>query len=202
MNEYLYDDFKEQYYKELERKENFNNKVSIIFTIYSLISIPLIYCVNSIQKIEGVNTLSVICYVLFSLSVLFLVWSFYYSIRTFWGHKYKYLPNPQEMDNFLNDTSLYYDEYETSIGIKKEIFIEQRKKEVMYNYYRDFTTNNIKINTLKNQKFNKWTYVTGIAIVFIIISCILLQFIQKKEDLTKVHIDNSIIYTEEVKENE
>ena len=72
----------------------------------------------------------------------------------------------------------------------------------MYEYYRDATTNNLLKNEEKVKNFNKWTYVIGISVVFILSSCVLLQFLDISKEPTKVQIENTTMYIEEVKNNE
>lgn len=205
MKKYLYDDFKEQYYRELERKENYNNKVGIILTLYSLISIPLVYCIDNIKNIITQNYLSVIFYILFVIAVIAFAISIIFAIKSVWGYRYEYIPSPKDIDKLIKDTDLYYEEYRSYFSqnrIKKKNYIEKRKQEVMYEYYRDATTNNLLKNEEKIKNFNKWTYVMGIFVIFILSSCVLLQFLDISKEPTKVQIENTTMYIEEVKNNE
>lgn len=205
MKKYLYDDFKEQYYRELERKENYNNKVGIILTLYSLISIPLVYCIDNIKNIITQNYLSVIFYILFVIAVIAFAISIIFAIKSVWGYRYEYIPSPKDIDKLIKDTDLYYEEYRSYFSqnrIKKKNYIEKRKQEVMYEYYRDATTNNLLKNEEKVKNFNKWTYVMGIFVIFILSSCVLLQFLDISKEPTKVQIENTTMYIEEVKNNE
>lgn len=202
MKKLFYEDFKDFYYEELERKENYNNKIGIILTIYSLISVPLLYCLNNSVRITSNDKFSIMFYCVFVISLILLLISIYYAIRSFWGHKYKYIPSPKELDNFINETSNYFDEYASYFkqkGIDKLQYLEERKKDVMYAYYIDATTNNLLENEIKVKKFTICTYFMGMSVVLILISCVLLQFVSISEEPTSVHIENSIIQTEEVK---
>ena len=205
MKKYLYDDFKEQYYRELERKENYNNKVGIILSLYSLISIPLVYCIDNIKNIITQNYLSVIFYILFVIAVIAFAISIIFAIKSVWGYRYEYIPSPKDIDKLIKDTDLYYEEYRSYFSqnrIKKKNYIEKRKQEVMYEYYRDATTNNLLKNEEKIKNFNKWTYVMGIFVIFILSSCVLLQFLGISKEPTKVQIENTTMYIGEVKNNE
>ena len=205
MKKYLYEDFKEQYYRELERKENYNNKVGIILTLYSLISIPLVYCIDNFKNIITQNYLSVIFYTLFVIAIIAFAISIIFAIKSVWGYRYEYIPSPKDIDKLIKDTDLYYEEYRSYFSqnrIKKKNYIEKRKQEVMYEYYRDATTNNLLKNEEKVKNFNKWTYVIGISVVFILSSCVLLQFLDISKEPTKVQIENTTMYIEEVKNNE
>lgn len=205
MKKYLYEDFKEQYYKELERKENYNNKVGIILTLYSLISIPLVYCIDNFKNIITQNHLSVLFYISFIVAVIAFAISIIFAIKSVWGYRYEYIPSPKDIDKLIEDTDLYYEKYRNYFSqnrIKKKNYIEKRKQEVMYEYYRDATTNNLLKNEEKIKNFNKWTYVIGISVVFILSSCVLLQFLDVSKEPTKVQIENTTMYIEEVKNNE
>lgn len=201
MKKYFYDDFKESYYKELERKENYNSKIGVLLTIYSLVSVPLLYCLNNAAKINICNVATISTFILIAISIVFYLISILYALKAYWGHKYVYLPTPQKLDAFILDRSKRYDDYKEYFeyyNISKENYINEEKEEVMYNYYKDATTHNIKENDAKMKRINICSYYLAISVVLMLIACALLKFVFITEEPTSVYIENETILTQEV----
>lgn len=201
MKHFFFEDFKESYYKEMERKESYNGKLGVLLTIYSLVSVPLLYCLNNFTKIKTFNIIAILIYVLIGVSILFYLISVSYALRAYWGHKYMYLPSPKKLDKFISDTALFFEankEYFKEKNISRESYIDERKTDIMYTYYKDATTHNIKENDSKMKKINICTYHLAISVVLMLISCALLRFACISEEPTSVYIENEKIITEEV----
>ncbi|WP_312473500.1 hypothetical protein [Neobacillus sp.] len=178
------------YYYELEQKERLNGRVTIPIAILSLLVGLVIYYFNSLKDIE-INGWGIAFFVLYGLFFLSILFCGYLIFKATYNYEYHYLPDPVTLQNDTDQIIDYYesnyDIYFQNAGDKSEL-ISKDINEMLFNYYKDFTTQNTKMNNMKVTYSRYLGYATVVALLFALFTVFPFQVSFKDDKINKVEI--------------
>ncbi len=144
--------YKEQYYKEIERKDKLNEKFNSLLTIITIIGGGLFIILDKVSSIinsKEYYAISIIIPILFIIGTL-LVLIFKYMYNVYYEKKYTYLNSLAKIEEKRKEYEEYYSTYYEEHFKSTEKTVEQLVEEKM--------TENIKENLIeatdKNSKTN------------------------------------------------
>ena len=169
--------YKERYYKEIERRGQFNDRFSILLTSVTVSGGGYLLIIDKLFKVLESNNyeINIITYVIMAMSiVIFILYAiiFYNMYNVYYENQYEQLRSSRDIEEKRNEIEKYYDayynEYYKKLGKTKEELIEEDMKEDLkekyisafdYNNYR----NNIRMKN--NVRLNRFILVTAALII-------------------------------------
>ena len=148
MDEFMLNVYKDQYYFELARRDSLFNKITVLLSVFVLLSGGFLFLGKEFYIITDIVHSTFLIFIpIYSLFISMLLLSgylFYLFIRTLIKHNYKALDNNETL---LNDCKVIKNHYEKNLDkTYKKITIEFRKKIVKAQVI------NFKINNFKENK--------------------------------------------------
>ena len=149
--------YESMYNREYDRKEKLNAKLSIILTIFSVLTALLSYNINQYIKIsEWKNAHRIVILHVLIVSVLLYIVAFYFAVRAFIGYPYQYLPSADNLDEAFNESNQYFqkyyqenEEYFEENKITVEELCDEDLDKMMENLYKEIATHNFMQNNIK-----------------------------------------------------
>lgn len=169
--------YKERYYKEIERRGQFNDRFSILLTIVTVSGGGYLLIIDKLFKILESNNfkMDISTFIIMAMSIFIFVLYviiFYNMYNVYYENQYEQLRSSKEIEEKRKEIKNYYekyfDEYYTELGKTKEQLIEEDMKEDLkekyisaydYNNYR----NNIRMKN--NVRLNRYILVTAALII-------------------------------------
>ncbi|MEI8225891.1 MAG: hypothetical protein WCG82_08180 [Bacteroidota bacterium] len=158
--------FKEQYYFELNRKNELTNSLAIpigfltvLFTGYSYLFFNL--------KFLNMCYLAIIFTILIFISIVFAIRAIYHLYFTLKGLNYGYVPEPINLFKYEQDYIKYADNHGITADKIDEIFFENLKKSLVTTTNKNRENNNFRANRILKANIN-----TIYAIFFLFLSAI------------------------------
>lgn len=189
------------YYYEIEQKERLNGRVTIPIAILSLLVGLVIYYFKSLKDIE-VNGWGIAFFILYGLFFLSILICGYLIFKATYNYEYHYLPDPVTLQNDTDKIIDYfesnYDKYYQDAGEKSKL-ISKDIDEMMFNYYKDFTTQNIQMNKKKVTYSRYLGYATVIALLLALLTVFPFQVSFKDDKINKVEVQDIDKVIEEFK---
>lgn len=182
--------YKDLYYKEIERREQFSNKLNFPLAILTLVFGGLFYTIqnNDLIKIEWLH---ILFFILSCATFLLLLIHIVVLFRSSFGYKYAYVPSPELIKEHETSLKNYHMQYNKEAENIPEL-IEADLKTYLIETYVKMT----KVNVGENDRKAGWfrigsyfiiAYVTALLLTFI---CFAPSFINKEENIQKVIIQN------------
>ena len=171
--------YEQMYYKEYDRKEKLNARLSIVITIFTIITGLISYILNDYILIyDKIGAHRIILLHMFIVALILYLTSFYFAIRTFIGYKYLYIPSANDIDEAFINSKQYFEsyyelnkEYFKQQGITCEQLCEEHAKKMMIDLYKETSSFNFIQNNKKTKFLSICMYLLGALIFLCLSSC-------------------------------
>lgn len=199
-----FDFYKEQYYKELDRKNDISNSLTIPIGFISALVAGLFYSMTTFDyEIKLALTVSFI--VLLSIAVIFLSISIFHLIKAFSnfhnGYNYQYLIDTDDLKNYYEGLKNYYAQQSTIPDNSDGDFEDYVLTEYIKNTGVNQKNNKLKIyHRFLCHKFMIWAFLT--ICTMIVIFGIDFGYKNTKTKIQKVDIDSILNINLQTKQNQ
>lgn len=190
------DFYKEIYYKEIERKCDLNNDLSLPIGIISILSTVFFFFLSTFDY--KTNYIVSIIFIGFALiGIVFIVVSIIYLILAYdshpWAKPYDYLGFPTEIAEFCNEYKSYFEETDGDTSDVNTKTDKELEKYLIEAYIRTSTVNMRKTDARSSQlhKSKSYLLVSFILLLFAFIPFIVNNF-TKADTLHKIEIANRL----------
>ncbi len=177
--------YKEHYFFEINRKHQITGQLGIPIGVLTILGGAIAFFVKSVQYNFDIKCLILAGTIL--ISIFFLVRTIYCLIRSYYGYLYRYVPTPQEIEEYRKELSAYYESEATPEGdVNKEI------EDYLLERYAICTHANTINNDSKSAYLHKANKYLIFTLIFVIISSIpylAIKFTQP-EHIQKIEIVN------------
>ena len=159
--EQLFKLYEKLYFHEIDMRERLNSRLQIPLTIIAILLGFLAFMLqNKCSKVGNIS--EVVFWILFVFSIITISLSILFFILSWYSYKHKLLPSATSTDQYKRDLLEHFKDHEDPNKI-----VEKYLKEYLYDYYRDFSSE----NTIINDKKSFFLHLTNL---FLIISVVLL----------------------------
>ena len=158
--------YEKLYFNELDRREKLSSRLNIPLAILvAIIGFMSFMLKNAPRDIETIwHTVFWIFFIATCIAIVVGAWFF----KSSWfGHTDKLLPTANETENYRETLIELYEEYE-----EKDALVETVLKEYLYNYYKQFSSENTTNNDARAYHLYRATYAITVAVLFAFISFI------------------------------
>ncbi|MDR0473739.1 MAG: hypothetical protein LBH43_08750 [Treponema sp.] len=188
IKEYINSYAKERYLWEHSRKNELNNSVTIPLGILIVQISSISYFFLNFPS-ETCSQLFIAFIVLLSLSIISIVYSVYLFMRHQSGYQYAYIISPKDMNNYYEKNIAAYINNNENVDFNY-VFNELKETELLG--YIEATEKNITNNEIKIKYYRKFLLLIIISTTLLIFTLLFSLFLDKKIDLIRVIIEQSI----------
>lgn len=202
--------YKERYYKEIERRSQFNDRFSILLTIVTVSGGGYLLIIDKLYKVFESNNykINIITFVIMVMSiVIFILYViiFYNMYNVYYENQYEQLRNSRDIEEKRKEIEKYYDEYYNEyykeLGkTKKELIEEDMKEDLKEKYISAFDYNNHRnnIRMKNNVRLNRYILVTSALIIITYIFTLSVPY----TETINVKYENSILMERKYKDEQ
>lgn len=158
--------FKERFYFEHERYTKLTAKLGIPITILTLVLGVITYFLKNFISFNN-NFWYISFYITFGIVIIFVFFTIYYLVRSYYNYAYAYFPTPKDLSNDIDKIENYYkdDFFKDYQKEKIDELIETDIDLLILNYYKDCSEK----NTFQNDRKSKYLHKSSSALILIII---------------------------------
>lgn len=189
--------YKEQYYREIERKNGLNDKFNSFLTIITILGGGFFIILSKLIQLnrqESDNFILAMSIIIVSIIILLFIWIFKYMYEVHYENEYTYLRTSGEIEakrkEYQDYYSEYYEEYFKNTNKTVKELVEERIEEDIKLNLIEATDKNAKTNTMRiknNAKLNKLILTISVILA---ITYIITLFIPNDETTVNVKIEN------------
>lgn len=175
--------YKERYYKEIERRNQFNDRFNILLTIITISGGGYLLIIDKLFKVLESNNyrINIISFIIITMSIIIFILYiviFYYMYNVYYENQYEQLRNSRDIEEKRNEIQKYYDEnyneyYKESGKTKEELIDEDMEEDLKEKYIKafDYNSNKNNIRMKNNVRLNRFILVTaGLIIITYILA--------------------------------
>lgn len=156
----LYEFYKELYFHEIEVREQLNTRIQIPVALIASLAGALAFMLLKLD--EKVDGWMIIVFVIFlAISVVMLIVSAYFLIRTWVNHTYSFLPTASKTENYRKELIKTYEGYDNDND-----YVEQYLHEYLCDYFINCSSKNTNVNDRRSLYLHR----SNMSLVAVIVS--------------------------------
>lgn len=156
------------YYHEIEQKDIINSRISTPLGIITLLCGGAVYLFQDLNSFNE-NSFKNTFYILLAIYIFSLLLCILFSIKSYYGYEYKYVPIPEKIQEHTDKLNTHYSKhyitYFSIHGPCKEKYIKEQLEIYLSKKFKEATD----WNTKMNEKKFKYLRFVGLSIILSIV---------------------------------
>ena len=156
--------YKDRYKHEIDLREKLEARIKTPFAIMAIVFGLIAYLFRE-TVLSGNLDFDWFFWITYSAAILLFAQSFHYFFKAITGYRYKLIPTPEVLENYLEDTIEHYAKHSPS---QAKAWANKAHSEYLFKCYVEYTSINTRNNDSKSYNINKCI---NTLIVAFLLSC-------------------------------